>query len=40
MKLGDFRRLWYAAVAAAVLAGSAAQADEAARPSRSAWSTI
>ena len=28
MKLGDFRRIWYAAVAAAVLAGPAAQADE------------
>src|SRR5271166_1017215 len=31
MKLGDFRRLWCAAAAAAVLAGPAAQADEAAK---------
>ena len=31
MNLGDFRRLWCAAAAAAVLAGPAAQADEAAK---------
>jgi branched-chain amino acid transport system substrate-binding protein len=31
MKLGDFRRLWWAAVTAAALAAPAAQADEAAK---------
>jgi hypothetical protein len=31
MRLGDLRRLWCAAVAVAVLAGPAAQADEAAK---------